>query len=280
MIDPSTEEPSRLLDDPDLDAVLRNDLEIASNHAPIAYSVDAGLARFEAALASHGASTVPAGGTVFGLRVLGWFLGAVALIGGAGYLLHQTGQAGQAGHEAEPSHAAVAQVANATTKVRTEEQPVAAPRSSDAHEQPSGSLGRESVAEVGVRDGAGNAGTASTQAEGGSPALNAPEAPRPASKFSQPKPADSDSTTSLADEAAQINAARKLLASDPAEALALMNAAERLFPDGAMIQERRGYTILALVGLGRTTDAEALADAYLQRWPNGPLSRRVRDALD
>jgi hypothetical protein len=46
-----------------------------------------------------------------------------------------------------------------------------------------------------------------------------------------------------------------------------------------MIQERRGYAILALVALGRRSEADQQADAYLERWPNGPLSRRVRDAL-
>ena len=36
MSDPLTQEPTRLLDDPDLDPDLRHDLEIASQHAPIA----------------------------------------------------------------------------------------------------------------------------------------------------------------------------------------------------------------------------------------------------
>jgi hypothetical protein len=272
MSDPLSQEPTRLLDDPELDLGLRHDLEIASKHAPLNYSVDAGLARFEQAI--HGATTVPAGGSISGLRVLGWFLGAVALIGGAGYLIAE-------GRGTATSHDAVAQVASAATTIRTEEEPVAVPRSSDARELPSGPLARESVGEAGMRDGAGDAGPASTQAEGGSPTLDAPVPPRPASKPSTKSVAEAaDPAASLADEAAQINAARKALASDPGKALALMEAAEQQFPDGAMIQERRGYTILALVALGRDDDAEALAGAYLQRWPNGPLSRRVRDALE
>ena len=275
MSDPLTQEPTRLLDDPDLDPGLRHDLEIASQQAPIAYSVDAGLERFQQAI--HGATTVPPGGSISGLRVLGWFLGAAVLIGGLSYLLSDL--VGDL-RDPDPGHDKVVQAAHAATQVRTEEELVAVPRSSDARDVPAGTLARESVAEAEVRDGAGDAGTASAQSEGDSPTLDAPEPPRPISKPSKSTSEPDDPETSLADEAAQINAARKALASDPAKSLALMEAAEQQFPNGAMIQERRGYTILALVALGRTDDAEALADAYLQRWPNGTLSRRVRDAVE
>jgi hypothetical protein len=257
-----------MLDDPDLDPGLRHDLEIASQHAPIAYSVDAGLARFEQTI--HGATTVPAGGSVAGLRVLGWFLGAVALIGGGGYLISEAVRGPE-------SNDAVAQVAHASTTVRTEEEPVAVTPASDVRTGLN-PLAHESVAEAGVRDGAQDAGLAPAQAEGVTPALDAPEPPRSTSKPSKPD-ADGEPAASLADEAAQINAARKALASDPAKTLELMQAAEKQFPKGSMIQERRGYTILALVALGRTDDAESLTDDYLERWPNGPLSRRVRDAM-
>lgn len=273
-----SQEPTRLLDDPDLDLDLRHDLELARNSPPVAYSLDAGLARFEQTI--HGATTLPPGGSLSGLRVLGWFVGAVALLGGVGYLLLD--------REDEPeSSDAIAQVdrspdrpepSGATHEVRTEEEPVAVPRSSDASGGPSGLPTSESVTEAQERDGAGDAGTALVQAEGGSPALDAPAPPRPTSKSQPPKPEPAPST-SLADEAKQINAARKALASDPGKALELMEAAEKQFPDGSMIQERRGYAILALVALGRSSEAEQRADAYLKRWPNGPLSRRVREAL-
>ena len=162
-----TSEPTRLLDDPDLDPGLRHDLELARAHAPVAYSVDAGLARFEGAI--HGATTIPPGGSVSGLRVLGWFVGAVALLGGAGYLLFGPDQA--------PDQTdAIAQVDRGSepNTVRTEEEPVAVPRSSEASERPSGPLVSESAAEAGNRDGAGNAGAALVQPEGGSPARDAP----------------------------------------------------------------------------------------------------------
>jgi hypothetical protein len=275
MTDPLSTEPTRLLDDPDLDPSLRHDLELARVHSPIAYSVDAGLARFEQAI--HGASTMPPGGSIAGLRVLGWFLGAAVVLGGVGYWL----TALRGGDD---------QVARADTSaatVRSEEELVADPPSSDVHENllhaasaAEGPLVHESIAEAGERAGAGDAGTAPTQAEGGSPELDAPAPPRSTSKPARPGPVEPNhEAPSLADEAAQINAARKALASDPSKTLALMQAAEQQFPNGAMIEERRGYTILALVALGRTTEAEAAADAYLERWPKGTLSRRVREAL-
>ncbi|MFO7564528.1 MAG: hypothetical protein R6X02_17920 [Enhygromyxa sp.] len=276
MSDPLTQAPTRLLDDPNLDPGLRRDLELASAHAPVAYSLDAGLARFEQTI--HGATTVPPGGSVTGLRVLGWFLGAAVVIGGVGYLL-------SASPSEAPGHPVADGLARADAPgtagtVRSEEEPVAVPPSSEVRERPAGELAHESVAEAGERDGAGDAGTASAQAEGGSPAPDAPAPLRPASKPTVDDAAKPSSpSTSLADEAAQINAARKALASDPARALALMRSAEQQFPEGAMIQERRGYTILALVALGRTSEAEAAADTYLERWPQGTLSRRVREAL-
>jgi hypothetical protein len=274
MSDLHTQAPTRLLDDPTLDPSLRADLELARSHAPVAYSVDAGLARFEQSL--HGATTVPPGGSVAGVRVLGWFVGAIVLVGGLGYLALGPGRTADGSEASAPVVAQVDDV-EAKHEVRAETAPVIGLRHSDVNARPVGPGASESVAEAWEPDGAG-VGTASAQATGGGPVVQVPSPPQPTSKLTTPtvqKPAPS-----LADEAAQINAARKALAGgDPSEALALMEAAEQAFPKGAMIQERHGYTILALVALDRRTDADTRADAYLERWPNGPLSRRVRDAL-
>jgi hypothetical protein len=285
MSDPNTQAPTRLLDDPALDGALRHDLELARANAPVAYDVDAGLSRFEQTLEGAGAAPAASGaastGVATGARVLGWVLGAAVLVGGGVGATWMMGQA-----DAEYVRVATPEV-EPSTKVRAEEAPVAGASSSDASESPQGSRSSESVAVVGVRGGAGDAGTAPAQAEGGSPALDAPAPPRPASKSpsatedAEDTKADGapESAPSLADEAKLINAARKALERDPAKALALVEEAEQLFPSGAMIQERRGYAILALIELGRAAEAEQRADAYLQRWPNGPLSRRVRDTL-
>jgi hypothetical protein len=253
--------PIRLLEDPAVTDALRRDLQLASSHAPITFDIEAGLARFEQA--RFGTKLNSTSSTVMsGMRVLGWLVGATVLLGGvmgAADLMRQD----------DAPRITAAMTPPKDIDLRSEDAPVAGLPSSHAHEP------GEPVAEAGQQAGVGDAGAALAQPEGGDPALDAPTPPRPATTH----PVTTPPAPSMADEAAQINAARKALADDPATTLALMQAAEQLFPDGAMIQERRGYAILALVGLGRTAEAEQQADAYLERWPNGPLSRRVRDAL-
>lgn len=258
MTDPK-QSPIRLLDDPALSDALRRDLELASSHAPIRFDVEAGLARFEQA--RFGTKLNGAAGS--GLRVLAWVVGATVLIGGA------IGAAGLIQRDDAPRIASGPMTPATDTDLRSEDDPVVGLPSSLAREP------AEPVAEAGHQARVGDAGAALVQPEGGDPALDAPKPPRPATAH----PVAPPSEPSLADEAAQINAARKALADDPAKTLALMQAAEQQFPNGAMIQERRGYAILALVALGRTQEAQQQADAYLERWPNGPLSRRVSDAL-
>jgi hypothetical protein len=261
--------PIRLLEDPAVSEALRHDLELASSHAPIAFDVEAGLARFEQARVGTKLSSATGGG----LRVLGWVVGATVLLSGAlgaAGLMRQDDAPRLATMTPATTPAAVVHAQRsdrAEADLEHEDAPVAGQPSSSAREP------GEPVAEAGQQARVGDAGAALAQPEGGDPALDAPTPPRPATNHPvAPQP-------SLADEAAQINAARKALADDPAKALSLMQAAEQQFPDGAMIQERRGYAILALVALGRTAEAQEQADAYLERWPNGPLSRRVRDAL-
>jgi hypothetical protein len=197
--------------------------------------------------------------------VLGWIVGATVLLGGA------FGAAELMRRDDAPRITA-AMTPPKDTDLRSEDAPVAGLMSSHAREP------GEPVAEAGQQARVGDAGAALAQPEGGDPALDAPTPPRPATTHPVPV-APTHSLADEADEAMQINAARQALADDPATTLALMQAAEQQFPNGAMIQERRGYAILALVGLGRTAEAEQQANAYLERWPNGPLSRRVRDAL-
>jgi hypothetical protein len=264
MTDPN-QMPIRLLEDPSVSEALRLDLEIASNHAPIAFDVEAGLARFEQARVTTKVGS--ASGT--GLRVLGWVIGATVLIGGAlgAADLMSRDHAPQIAAAVTPEALPTKPAVPAKPELKPEDAPVAGSMSSIAREP------GESVAEAGQQARVGEADAALAQPEGDDPALDDPTPPRPATTHPvEPAP-------SLADEAAQINAARQALTHDPAKALALMQAAEQEFPNGAMIQERRGYAILALVALGRTAQAQEQADAYLERWPNGPLSRRVRDAL-
>lgn len=248
MTDLQNQAPTRLLDDPSLGAALRGDLELASAQPSFAYDTAAGLARFEKTLASPSAAAWP----INGLRVIAWLLGASVIISGA---------IGAASVLSQPQPERVSSYVAPRIDIEPEDNSVAGPSSSAP---------RVPVAEATADDPSG-------QAMGGTPALDdVPTPPRPVAKSSDDTPTPEPS---LADEAQQINEARKALDRDPSRTLALVEDAEQRFPNGAMIQERRGYAILALVALGRMAEAERRADAYLERWPNGTLARRVRDTL-
>ena len=274
MSDP-TSAPTRLLDDPTIQESLRHDLELASSHAPIAYNATAGLAAFERALAAAGASAGSTGaGVATGGRLLGWFIGAAVLIGGVG-------GAGWVVSQASVDHGVVA-IAPSAGAAELDSDNVdaaaASQASSGSSETPAGARTSEAVAAGHALLGAEGTNPAMVhdpgQVEDSDPASDSSTTARPSSKSDFAEPA-----SSVGSEAEQVNAARKALTHDPAKALALTQAAAQAFPDGAMVQEREGYAILALIALDRRTEADARAQTYLARWPKGPLSRRVRDAL-
>lgn len=272
-------EPQRLIES-DLDAGLRHDLGLA-RASRVAYPVDAGLARFEASLA--GASTLPSGGTLAGFGVLRWFLvgGSVIALGVSAWLAaSKPSQPEQA--RAPTSTQVVAAGLDTDTEVRPEDEvaDAASPKGSGgvssgagtpAVQQPDGGA-RDSVAgvQVGLGDAVGG------DSDGGKSEQIDAALPRPSSKSPRERP---DPELAALDEAKLIDAARKALAADPARTLELTREATKRFPSGAMVQERRGYAILALVALDRRDEAETMADEYLERWPKGPLSHRVREAL-
>lgn len=74
--------------------------------------------------------------------------------------------------------------------------------------------------------------------------------------------------------------AKRALSSDPRLALELARHGEREFPDSMLSEERRHVLLLALIGVGRVSDAERLAAPYLAQHPDSPFARRVRAALE
>lgn len=66
--------------------------------------------------------------------------------------------------------------------------------------------------------------------------------------------------------------------SNPARMLALVDEHARSWPSGMLGQEREMLRIEALVGLGRKSEAKALADAFRKANPNSAYTRRL-DAL-
>ena len=80
-------------------------------------------------------------------------------------------------------------------------------------------------------------------------------------------------------EMAMLSMTQRVLNSDPNRALSLARQGEAEFSGSMFTQERQQLLLLALVKLGNLDDARRLAKPFLQRYPTGPFSDRVRRAL-
>jgi outer membrane protein assembly factor BamD (BamD/ComL family) len=69
--------------------------------------------------------------------------------------------------------------------------------------------------------------------------------------------------------------AQAALASNPAEALAATERHRRLFPNGALVQEREVLAIEALSKLGQTARAKARGDRFLRTFPKSAYRSKV-----
>jgi RNA polymerase sigma-70 factor (ECF subfamily) len=73
-------------------------------------------------------------------------------------------------------------------------------------------------------------------------------------------------------------AQRALSGGQPEKALQFLDEHARVFPHGALAEERTAARIVALCKLGRVVRARNEATAFLQRLPDSPLAERVRAA--
>jgi hypothetical protein len=89
-----------------------------------------------------------------------------------------------------------------------------------------------------------------------------------------------DADDKLQREMDELMRAKRALPSDPKLALELAQHGDREFPQGLLGEERRHVLLLALIGLGRVSEAEHLAAPYLAKHPDSPFAKRVRAALD
>jgi hypothetical protein len=109
------------------------------------------------------------------------------------------------------------------------------------------------------------------------PAPEAAPRKRPAAKVPSSPPEDDDA---LAREMAATAAAKRALASDPAQALELVAAADREFASGVYKEDREGIAVLALAKLGRTAHARERGQAYLAAHPKGSYADRIRKMIE
>jgi RNA polymerase sigma-70 factor (ECF subfamily) len=79
-------------------------------------------------------------------------------------------------------------------------------------------------------------------------------------------------------ELQEVAQAERLLATDPARALALVRAAEARFPAGYVREERDYVELMALVALGRLDEARPKVARFLRDHPDSAFTGRVREA--
>jgi RNA polymerase sigma-70 factor (ECF subfamily) len=111
------------------------------------------------------------------------------------------------------------------------------------------------------------------------------DAPNPSERVEMPAPRQPEPHSASGDPASdellelqEVAQAERVLAADPARALALVHAAEARFPRG-YVREERGYVeIMALVALGRLGEARPKIARFLRDHPDSAFSQRVREA--
>lgn len=84
---------------------------------------------------------------------------------------------------------------------------------------------------------------------------------------------------SLAQEAAELGVAQRALAASPSLALTRLQEHERKYPRGALAEERRLFTIQALLSLGRRADAVRELEALRRSAPRSPHLVRAQKLI-
>ena len=120
------------------------------------------------------------------------------------------------------------------------------------------------------------------------PAPSSPSPPAPSRRRHAHAPASPaaveapppDAVSRLREEAALVQRAERLLATDPASALRLTEERRRRFPDGALDQEAEVVAIDALLRLGRRPEATARAQSFESTHPASLHTRRIHRLLD
>lgn len=248
-----TGDPQRLLNDPATAAGLRRDLSVASGQG-VAFDVGAGLARFESALAVDlargtgvGASSGSGGLAVGGLLLAG---GLAAMLGW------------QLAGPVEPT-SVLGSESTAARGVALESEPVVVP--TPVRVPAAVPLAPATIVDEPVLE--------SSPAGAKSPRGRRIRSARNEASAVATAPAD------YLREARELNAARGLLGSDPARALALADAGKASFSAGDFVQEWEGVAVLALFELGRVDEARTRSAAFLEQYPNGTYAPRIRAAI-
>lgn len=183
-----------------------------------------------------------------------------------------------------------------SSKVTLAENEPAAPRQATApgvgEDQP---MIHRSFPEGPVESRRSNAGLSAESAGTGASGTHA-AAPTPSSPVVREEPRPSEEELARAERAKQearrsaedtlqremdeLMRAKRALSSDPKLALELAERGQREFKQSLLSEEREHVLLLALIGVGRVSEAERRAAPYLAKHPDSPFARRVRAALE
>lgn len=286
-----TSDPVRLLEDPSAGAVLRSDLVHAAEAELHGLDLAAGLAALQKATATVTSSTTVVAGTSLlaklGIGAAGVTVGAVALwlgLGdgggsgaGDGERVSPPAVVSAAEREVEEPREPAAAGAGARgegteTPVRAEPAPAPAPSEAiEPGKMPEPEAREAAVGEpLAAKPTARRKGAAADRPSGASGASGKPSGAE----------ARDPTVDSVLREAKLVAKARSNLARDPSRALALAEEAERDFPQGQLVEERRAIAIRALVALGRVDEAQRRAEPFLAEYGRGAHAAAVRRALE
>ncbi len=282
-----TSDPVRLLEDPAAAPALRSDLVHAVEAEVQGLNLAAGLAALQKATATVTSSTTVVAGTSLLTKLgiaAGVSVGAVALWLGLG----AGPRAGDDERVAAPAvtpamereapqseppvderfeAAVVPERVEASAPAKPEPEKAAA-------SEPHGELDEGSEPELTQsQQGAGRKATSGARRKGAT-------GERPSGEKAGAASSGSSDDDSVLREAKLVAKARSNLARDPARALVLAEEAERDFPRGQLVEERRAIAIRALVALGRLDEAQRRAEPFLAEHGRGAHAAAVRRALE
>ncbi len=294
-----TTEPVRLLEQLDLPEDERSLLKAGRAAPPVDYDVAEGEARFRRNLTALAAAGVVAGaaagqGMRAGGRVLLGKLAVKVVIGltlaatfsGAGIVVGMRIAKQQARVEAAPPPPRPHAIAPAPPRASSAPSETAAAPAPEAASAPQASAPRASAPHAPEARRPRSRPAPATSAPPEPPAVQAAalavtSAPPPSATTAAPEPPPSATATAETpapmSELRAVALARGLVDQDPDAALDLLAKAQRAYPAGYFLEERRALTVLALARAGRASDAKQAAASFLRAYPNGPYSDRVRE---
>ncbi|MCX4242665.1 hypothetical protein [Paraliomyxa miuraensis] len=271
-----TSDPTRLLDDPSVASSLRDDLASAVQVEVAGLDLAGGLHTLQHATAT----STPAAGSSLATK-----LGLGAALGGGAVVLWLALGGDPSPKALTPAAEPIAAVERSSTGVAPANE-----GAGELPEQPASARGDapasipspvESPATVDPRahEDVDPSAHEDTQATTGSGPRHDSSHGNRSRHDDAHDPPEAPAGDDVLREAQLVAKARAKLGREPAAALALAEEAERDFPTGQLVEERRAIAIRALLALGRVDEAQRRAEPFLATYGRGAHAAAVRRSL-